>query len=181
VTPREMEAQKETVHNCFNGLIEKDCENCHAHPSEGGICCYSDPEQYNASDSECRNCVFHDDCESEVVDQLTSDEAYTSNYNRYNYERPRVTTKPRRNVIIKRGTSRASTARTRDSVIRSPTNERLVQIGGRRPKFARGVQEPEVLPPEEDLFQRFLKDFVWGGMQGAFEMGADFFRNHRLP
>jgi hypothetical protein len=88
----------------------------------------------------------------------------------------------RRNVVISGRKPQVAAGVPRGaSVIKPPSKpagKGLVQLGGLRKQNA---QTPEVLPDDEvDLFKLFCKEFVWGGMQGAFEMGADFFRNHRF-
>lgn len=59
--------------------------------------------------------------------------------------------------------------RTRPSVINRPSRGVAVNR----------ADEVESDEEAETLWERFWKDTVWGAGQGALEMAADFFRNHR--
>lgn len=174
------EEQKQIIHDCFNGNQERDCENCAAHHSRAnGKCCFGDEEEYDPDDEDCQRCPFEDDCSLSVAETIAKREhreiekqaIYQGHQNRRIYPNNKPTYQSNRPRV-------ATVARTQPA-------ERLVQIGGirRRPTVITPsnqlVQDDRM--PGETLFQRFLKDSVWGAGQGFFEMAADFFRTHRLP
>lgn len=48
---------------CFNGHSDRDCDSCPAHPSNGGSCCFADPQKYDPGDRECQyTCIHRKDC-----------------------------------------------------------------------------------------------------------------------
>lgn len=167
--------QRQIVHDCFSQNIPRDCPNCPAHHSAGGICCFSDSGKFDDDDPECSDCVFHDECLEEVFDEVGFKQKERDEWFQQRYGRLPPNRESRLRVI-------QPTAR-RVAEPEERSSGKLVRVNGQvalRPKVIT-AEEQEELAPDETLFHRFAKDFVWGAMQGAFEMGVQFFRSHRLP
>jgi hypothetical protein len=166
------EKQRLLVHDCFNENRERDCFRCPANYARKGICCFGDPDQHDIDTEDCRKCVFVDDCAAEVRstkrEEARTIEREAQRQNRWE-DAPRTTY---RTVPI-----------NRPSGFRPVEKSNLVQIGVRRPSVitpATSKKDLEI-PQGETLFQRFVKDTVWGMGQGFFETAAEFFRTRRLP
>jgi hypothetical protein len=179
--------RRQVMEECFSGHMSRDCVNCPAHPDNGGSCCFGNPEKFSDDDKECEDCIHHDECQQEVINKM-AEEQWREQGRHSSIAAPRrivrlpvVQSDPRRiTVQTTRVPSRfthqvARLEKPRASLIRPPTT--TVQIRTAIPAKV----EPEKPTKEETLLHRFLKDFIWGGLQGAFEMATDFFRNHRLP
>lgn len=162
------EEQSQIIHDCFNGNRDRECHTCPARYTRGGICCFGDPEQHDPSTDDCQQCTHLDDCATEVQDKIRARNARIEKEAReqsFGYRPYRATTPPpiRRTVPLRTA---------------PPPREQFVQIN-RRPTVTTPPTVQE-LQPEETLFQRFLKDTIWGMGQGFFETAAEFFRTHRL-
>lgn len=155
--------QKQITHDCFNGNREQDCSICPAHHSRvNGICCFGDDDKYDCDDEDCQKCPFEDDCSLKVAEIVAEKEQ-----------------KEIEKQAIYQGYQRKRTY----SAYKAPSAPaRPVQIGGntQRPRIINHNVVAE-LSESETLFQRFLKDSIWGAGLGFFEMAAQFFRTFRLP
>ena len=165
----------EIVRDCFNQKRPRVCGTCPAHPDNGGQCCFGDPSKLDSTDPECSECVFNYECEQEVIDAEAEAQ--------YQYK---TQTAPSR--------FRKSRLRVLNNESQVPTRHRVGRKGVRRERplltnaddqVQRGVPQKVVdareETEEETMFQRFIKDVLWGALQGAFEMALSFLRHHRLP
>lgn len=192
--------QKQITKECFGGEQERDCENCPANLAQGGICCFGDPDKHDPSDDDCQECTMFEECRQEVIDvesMKIEEEAEAQNAYFSRFDPKWRKTGRRQKPRIR--------SRTVSRIAKEMEEEDLVQIGRgtrpvittpneykRRKKMQFKKKMREYAPTEEadseeyeeeveGLFNRFWKDTTWGAGQGFFEMGAEFFRTHRLP
>lgn len=185
--------RRQVMEECFSGHMSRNCKYCPAHPENGGTCCFGSEKFDDAADAEdCPDCIHHDDCQEIAVER----EADKQHFERY-YRRPLTTAPapPRRTVRLpvvqtSEGTRRVLINPNKSGPVPSRFSSEI-RLEKPRPKLITTTAsyvaaKPSAIPAkveqkEETLFHRFLKDFVWGGLQGAFEMAVEFFRGHRLP
>ena len=161
-----VEAQEEIVLDCFSGRTSRYCGRCPAYYTTGGICCFGDIRKFDDDDNECTNCTFYEECRQEIIDRESSG----------GRRRDRPEVRRRLEIVPSKTMSPSSQYHAASSDKSVKPRDNLIQIGPNK-----SVPTKIGTSPDETLFQRFIKDFVWGAMQGAFEMGVHFFRNHRLP
>jgi hypothetical protein len=173
--------QRGIIHDCFNGNTDRNCSKCPAHHSKGGICCFSDIEQFDEGDEDCQRCDFQDDCRQEVINEEAESQHAQQTWG--------VGWRPPQKTVQSRFAPSSS----------QPSRPRLVQIGGiRTPTTSttttstrtEELKRPTVITPPsmtqqpiskevDSMFVLFLKQCVWGAGQGFCEMAAHFFRTHK--
>lgn len=187
--------RRQVMEECFSGHMSRDCPNCPAHPSNGGTCCYGS-EKFDDNDKECTDCIHHDDCQQEAINREAEAQWYERSYGRRPPSSAPMT--PRRIVRLPIIQPSAEPRRiTGSNPSRVPSRFAMQDAQLEKPRAllikpqtysstkvgaipTKSAPQPEPTKAET-LFVRFFKDFIWGGLQGAFEMATDFFRNHRLP
>lgn len=192
--PDELE-QSRMLDACFQGQIDRDCENCVAHGDHGGRCCFGKKyDEYDEDD--CQKCRHHDDCAEECGYVLEDDEEEDEEI-RIGPKGDRLGPPIRPSIWDRLSESRkASPARITVKPRNTPQPSALARYINRpRPSAGAGTtvvaKEPDWIPmddripigeedPNPTAAKRFLKDTVWGGGEGFFRAGLDFFRNHRL-
>ena len=56
-----VDKQERIIAECFQtGRVGLDCDECEAHPVNGGECCYGTGHEYNHED--CNECAYEGDC-----------------------------------------------------------------------------------------------------------------------
>lgn len=159
---------------CFNQKRPRICSDCPAHPDHGGQCCFGDPGKFQPHLRECRECSFNYECEQETIDTEAE----------YQYDH-----QPHEQVHSR--FSKRGGVTTKSELIQL-RRRRLDKENGRRPLLTDADEHVKKTPTvdtveereeseAETMFQRFVKDVVWGALQGAFEMALAFLRHHRLP
>lgn len=197
--------QKQITKDCFGGVVERNCARCPASSSRGGICCFGEPDKHDPEDPDCQECLHFEECRQEVIDteslqieeEAKAQNAYFSRFDprwgaarqtKKIRSRPQLLRRVVREVEEEEETEREQLVQIggRKSVITSPEEykrqKRLVFKEKMRQYASAGeLESAEYEKTVEGLFDRFWKDTAWGAGQGFFEMGAEFFRTHRLP
>jgi len=200
---RERLEVKRRIDACFETAIDRDCENCLAHGDYGGPCCYG--RKFDEYDKECEECPHHDDCAEDCGYELYEEEDDTVRVDpKGNPLRSQTLGPPIRTSIWDRlRDARTSSPapsvvppskftiqpRTRTGAI-SPSAPRA-SATPRTQTLAISREEYKYIPmddripigdedPNETTAKRFVKDTVWGGGEGFFRAGYEFFRTRRL-
>lgn len=154
--------QNRICHDCFNQNTDRDCDDCPAHYSQDGICCFGDPDKHDIDTEDCQVCIFRDDCADEVVRE---NEKRIHAARQKNYWKKTKVTPPKK--------PRKSTSA-------------YVSLGGLKHKTS------EIVSPDTDdfvsadceetehMFPRFMKESSRGGLIGMFDMASHFLRNNKF-
>lgn len=157
--------EEQLVDECLNGERDRECEDCPAHSSRGGRCCFA--LRHEHGDPHCTVCQLEPDCSYLTHGYGKSDARSSSRIvypGRPSANRPQ----PRR---VRSTQTKKGKAREFDGVGPQFGDPLLVQ----RPADPQPLQ----LNPKDNLFTRFLKVGSWGAGEGFFEMGLNFFRKRR--
>jgi hypothetical protein len=186
---------KQRIDSCFEGLIDRDCEDCLGHGDYGGPCCYGKKFD-DCDDEECGPCRHHDDCAEDCGYHLEVEEEEDVRVdpkgNRIRPLGPPIKTSIWDQLRGARERSAApATVKPTRFTVRPRTGE--IPANAPRPAAARIVREDhhKYIPmddrapigeedPDETAAKRFVKDSTWGGGEGFFRAAYEFFRTHRL-
>jgi hypothetical protein len=184
--------RRQVMEECFSGHMSRNCKYCPAHPDNGGSCCFGSEKFDDADDAEdCPECIHRDDCQGIALDREAEGQHFERYYRRYSSNVPApprrtvrlpVVQSEQRRVVSLGGSGPVPSRFTTGTQLERPRS-RLITTVASYPTPAPSSMLAKGEPParQETLFHRFFKDFVWGALQGAFEMGVEFFRGHRLP
>lgn len=154
---------RDIMNRCFNGERVRNCKICPAHPNNGGSCCFGDVDEYDETDPHCKECLYKNECRSEVFDRAASVNSRTSP--------SRFTSRP--NGLVNIG--------NRPFVSPKPN----VRSTDNKPLFSNmsSVTEPAPMVKKEQVeltpFQHFLYICVWGIFEGLFVTAAEYMKQNR--
>ena len=159
---------------CFNHKRPRVCSTCPAHPDHGGQCCFGDPGKFQPMEKECKRCTFNYECEQNCID-AEAEYQYSQSSNQ-------APSRFRKRRGVATGGDLVELRRKRLGREEDGYGRPLLTDADAHVKKALVVEKEERKESEaETMFQRFMKDVIWGAMQGAFEMALAFLRHHRLP
>ena len=173
----------EAESQCFTGQTNRACNACPAHPRNGGDCCFGDPERFDEDDVDagdgsqhCQSCIHFDDCSIEVAEKddlrrryratgsLTRPASGSSMVRQIGRYQPAATAIPRKPVV-----AHAAVVKKDDQATMA------VQP---RPSHTSAVAAATVIHENETRGERFLKDVIWGAVEGALTRGLEFVRRY---
>lgn len=158
------------MEDCFDGAIERQCDNCPNHPGAGGTCCFGTRHDYK--DSECQQCNHRPECATIMRGFAPQPRPPYQNGVPSGYQ-----PQPQRPTRLPMY-GQAPRPIQPTQPIRVP-----VQSAPQRPLLpshnVQSLQRAQTLDLERPFIERLGQITVWGMIEGGLQMALDYFQMNR--